>query len=327
MERVEHQVGQAQRGEVAQHDRRHQVQPDARPAQEQDQDGVDPERDEHVHPPLVAGGHPAEVVDHRGRARQADGPGPFQGLSRRPRLPDDLADPLEGIEAGLGEGIRLEDDVEPRDVTDIGRVGRLDADVSGLGRALRRAVGELGQEALVRPAERLADRLGERADLGHRSIACEPPADLRDRGPALAPNGSPAGIVDQGRGRAELAHGEVAPDDLGADHARAVGVEVGELVVVRPGPGAHDRQGEQGHQADRQDRHRVPDDQVGGVHPEPRDRHLVGLPERGGVGGRPRLRGTARRSRCGARPAARARASRRPPARPPGSARSPARCT
>ena len=64
-------------------------------------------------------------------------------------------------------GIRLEDDVEPRDVTDIGRVGRLDADVSGLGPPAQGFIGELGQEALSRPAERLADRLGERADLGH----------------------------------------------------------------------------------------------------------------------------------------------------------------
>ena len=56
-----------------------------------------------------------------------------------------------------------------------------------------------------------------------------------------------------------------APIDAGP-----VGVEVGELVVVRLGPGPDHRQGEQRHQADRQDRHRVPDDQVGDAHPEAR---------------------------------------------------------
>ena len=70
----------------------------------------------------------------------------------------------------------------------------------------------------------------------------EPPADLRDRRP---PSGRPEvdrRVVDQGRGRAELAHGEVPPDDLGADDARPVAIEVGELVVIRLGPGPDHRQ-------------------------------------------------------------------------------------
>ena len=182
-----------------------------------------------VHPPLVAGRDPAEVVDRRGRAGQADGARPLEGLTGRRGGQDGQAHAIEGLEAGLGEGVGLEYDIEPRDVVGVGRVGWPDADVSGFGPDPQRLVGhltgELAEEAPVGPGgQRLAHRLGQRADLGDEVDGLESPADFRD---GLPPPGRPEiqrRVLDQDRGRAELADGEVPPDHLGSDDARPIGI-------------------------------------------------------------------------------------------------------
>ena len=72
---------------------------------------------------------------------------PLQRLPGRRGGLEGLAHALEGLQAGLGEGVGLEDDVEARDVVGIGRVGRLDADVSGFGTDPQRLVGEPPEQA------------------------------------------------------------------------------------------------------------------------------------------------------------------------------------
>ena len=114
-----------ERGEVAEHDRGDQVEADARPAEQDDEDRVDPERHQHVHPPLVAGRHLLQVVDHRGRARPGRSPvAPASGPPGRSPRSRTVADVLQRLEARVGERVGLEDDVDPGDVVQVGRVGR-----------------------------------------------------------------------------------------------------------------------------------------------------------------------------------------------------------
>ena len=56
VERLEDQLGHAERREVAEHDRDDQVEADPRAAEQEDEDDVDAEGHQEVHPPLVAAG-------------------------------------------------------------------------------------------------------------------------------------------------------------------------------------------------------------------------------------------------------------------------------
>ena len=256
VQRLEDQLGHAQRGEVAEDHRRDQVEADPRPAQQDDED----QRRRRASPARTSAAGRSVVTFLRsltsaGRAGQADAVGAVRaGRPARSPPSTTCADLLQRLEAGVGERVGLEDDVDPGDVVR-GRPGS-----AGVG----------ARRTASRPPARIAwssQRCRNVSSARPRArpacpAGCETRADLGDvRGPRRARR---LNSLDRRRGpRAErkssrgcstrtvdgleLADGEVAsgrsraPTTLGWS-----GLEVGELAVVRPRPRADDRQRDAG---------------------------------------------------------------------------------
>ncbi len=72
MKRMKHQVGQPERCQIAEHDSGDQVKADAGPAEQEDQNRINAERDQYIHSVFVGRGHAFQVVHHRRRARDPD---------------------------------------------------------------------------------------------------------------------------------------------------------------------------------------------------------------------------------------------------------------
>ncbi len=196
MERVKDQVGQPERGQIAENDRGDQVKADAGPAEQDDQDHVNPECDQYVHPLLVAGGHAFQVVDHRRRARDADRGRPFQRLARGRGGLQYVVDSLQSEEAGCGERIGIEEHVETRDVVAVRVAGGPDADVPRFGRGVQ----EPGPARRLRnpPSEACtrcrAERLRQRTDFGDVVDRLQAAIDLVDRPASLGERKSSRGL-------------------------------------------------------------------------------------------------------------------------------------
>ena len=208
-------------------------------------------------------------MEHRARPGDADGrgagqglPGSGGGLQRRLHL-------FERVEAGLGERVGLEDEVEPGDVVAVGGGGGLGADVPRLGRHADGLADESIEEAAVGS---VAGGLPSGWVSERTSAMLSIESSLRRQlGDCLAP--FRRAEVDEGwwtsaRRRAQFTDGEIPPDGVRADHAGRIRVQIAQLAVVGFGQGTDHRQGEEHEQADRENRQRMGDDQVGDPSPE-----------------------------------------------------------
>ena len=179
-----------------------------------DEDGVDTQRDQNVHPPLVAGGHLLEIVDRRGRPGHADLGRTVERLAGLGRGRQDLPHVLKRVQARRREGVGPEDDVEPGDMVEIRPVERNGADIARVGGSAHGLFGKPLEEALRllghgRLAKRLRDASGPRrrpgwpAGGGSSSATASRPSrrtEINSR------------VIDQGHGRTQLADREVAAD-------------------------------------------------------------------------------------------------------------------
>ena len=188
----------------------------------------------------------------------------------------DLPHVFQRFQARWSEGIGPEDDVEPGDVVEICLVERIGTDVTRIDGRAHGLVGKALEKRLIFVGNwRLAERLGQRADLGHDRDGHQSAARFLDGVAPCRRLEVDSWVIDEGHRRTELADCKIAADDAGANDAGPVRVQVGELAVAGLGLGTDDRQRNQAGQAEGQDRDRILDHEICDADPETRHGDLL----------------------------------------------------